>query len=96
MEACEACSTACLSDANNVGMMTRCIMMSRDCADMCRMASTMMCRGSEYVRQMCNMCADMCDACAMECEKHSSMMEECKQCADMCRSCAQECRNMTR
>ena len=26
-----------------------------------------MCRGSEYVRQMCNMCDDMCDACAMEC-----------------------------
>lgn len=67
MEACEACCTACLSDANNVSMMTRCIMMCRDCADMCMMTSTMMCRGSEYVRQMCNMCADMCRACAQEC-----------------------------
>ena len=48
--------------------MTRCIMMCRDCADMCMMTSTMMCRGSEYVRQMCNMCADMCRAiCAQEC-----------------------------
>jgi hypothetical protein len=42
------------------------------------------------------MCADMCDACAMECEKYGNKMEQCKQCADMCRACAQECRNMTR
>ena len=64
--------------------------------DMCRMASMMMCRGSEYAKQMCNMCADMCEACAMECEKMGDKMEVCKQCADMCRKCAQECRSMMR
>jgi hypothetical protein len=25
-------------------------------------------RGSENVKQICNMCADMCDKCAIECE----------------------------
>ena len=42
------------------------------------------------------MCADMCEACAMECEKMGGKMEICKQCAEMCRMCAQECRNMMR
>lgn len=95
-EACEACCTACLTDASNVGIMTRCIMMYRDCADMCRMASCMMARGSEYAKQSCNMCADVCEACAMECDKMAGKMEQCKQCADMCRACAQECRSMMR
>ena len=95
-EACEACFTACLSDQQMVGMMTRCIMMTRDCADMCMMTSCMMSRGSENAKKMCNMCADMCDACAVECEKFSSKMEQCKQCSEACRMCAQECRNMMR
>ncbi|MGN6628615.1 MAG: hypothetical protein ACTHKJ_01945, partial [Candidatus Nitrosocosmicus sp.] len=67
MMACEACCTECLtmmsSSSNNqqmmnMNMMARCVMMCRDCADACRMASMMMCRGSEYVKQMCEMCAD--------------------------------------
>lgn len=92
-EGCEACCTECMSNTEMAGMMGRCMMMCRDCADMCRM---MMARGSEYVKQMCNMCADMCEACAMECEEMGGKMEICKQCAEICRMCAQECRNMMR
>jgi hypothetical protein len=93
-EACESCCTACLSNPK-VGTMTRCIMMARDCADICCTALCLMSRGSEYAKQCCNVCAEVCDACADECEKFSHV-EECKQCADACRKCAQECRNMTR
>jgi hypothetical protein len=93
-EACETCCTSCLSN-QKVGTMTRCIMMARDCANMCSTAICLMSRGSEYAKQICNICAEVCDACAVECEKFSSI-EECKQCADACRKCAQECRNMTR
>jgi len=95
-ESCEACCTACLMDQKNVGMTTRCIMIMRDCMDMCITASCFMSRGSENVKQVCNMCADVCEACAMECEKLQDKMEECRQCAQACRMCAQECRNMTR
>jgi hypothetical protein len=42
-----------MSNAEMAGMMTRCMMMCRDCADMCMMASCMMSRGSEYAKQMC-------------------------------------------
>ena len=95
-ECCEACCTACLMDKNMVSMTTRCIMMMRDCMDMCMMASCFMSRGSENVKQVCNMCADMCEACGTECEKFQDKMEECKMCAQACKMCAQECRNMTR
>jgi len=75
--------------------MTRCIMMARDCADICCTALCLMSRGSEHAKECCNVCAEVCDACADECEKFSSI-EECKQCGDACRKCAQECRNLTR
>jgi hypothetical protein len=58
-----------MSNSEMAGMMSRCMMMCRDCVDMYRMAFMMRGRGSEYVKQMCNMCADMCDACAMESDK---------------------------
>ena len=45
-ESCETCCTACLMDQKNVSMATRCIMMMRDCMDMCMMASCFMSRGS--------------------------------------------------
>ena len=58
-ECCEACCTACMSNTQMAGMMTRCMMMCRDCADMCVMASCMMSRGSEYAKQMCEICECM-------------------------------------
>ena len=61
MMACEACCTECMTTSNTqmAGMMGRCMMMCRDCADMCRMASMMMCRGSEY-QSRCATCAPTC------------------------------------
>ncbi len=55
-ESCEACCTACLMDQKNVNMTTRCIMMMRDCMDVCMTASCFMSRGSENVKQICNIC----------------------------------------
>ncbi|WP_432703403.1 four-helix bundle copper-binding protein [Lysinibacillus sphaericus] len=36
----------------------------------------------------------MCDACATECEKHSSHHEHCKKCVEACKRCADVCRSM--
>jgi hypothetical protein len=52
-----------MSNTEMAGMMGRCMMMYRDCVDMGKMISMLMARGSEYVKQMCNMCADMYEAC---------------------------------
>jgi len=76
-------------------MMSKCIQLCHDCADICVIASQFMSRDSEYAKQICNVCADIIDACAVECEKHKTM-EHCKQCAQTCRKCATECRKMAR
>jgi hypothetical protein len=91
-ESCELCATSCLRE-EEVKMLSRCIQLDRDCASVCWTASQLMSRDSEYVKQICNICAELCDACAEECERHQHM-EHCKLCAQACRKCAEECRKM--
>ena len=43
------------------------------------------------VRELLELCARVCDACAAECEKHDH--EHCRLCAQICRECAEDCRN---
>jgi hypothetical protein len=88
---CEHCATACLSE-KQVESLTRCIRMDRDCADLCRLAAALMSRDSSFAREVCRLCAAICDACAAECERHD--MEHCGRCAKACRTCATECRKM--
>lgn len=90
-DACDHCAVACLAEADPKPM-ARCIALDIDCAQICRVASAFMARGSELVNSFCALCADICEACAEECERHS--MEHCKQCAQACRQCTEECRRM--
>ncbi|MDR5880521.1 MULTISPECIES: four-helix bundle copper-binding protein [unclassified Caballeronia] len=89
--ACDHCATACLSESN-VSEMAECIRQDMDCADVCRIASAAMARGSQHTKDICELCASLCEACAAECERHQH--EHCKQCAEACRTCASECRAM--
>lgn len=91
---CKHCATACLEE-KDVQMLARCIKLDHDCAAICLLATEAMASGSEFVMQICNLCADICEKCAQECEKHSHM-EHCKRCAEACRKCAEQCRAMSR
>jgi hypothetical protein len=75
--------------------MDQCIRLCLDCADICDAASNLGLRQSgeneQIVREILELCARACDACAAECEKHQH--EHCKLCAQMCRECAEDCRN---
>lgn len=51
--------------------------------------------GSEFAKQICNLCAEICNAGAVECEKHSQM-EHCKKWAEVCRKFSVECSNMSK
>lgn len=90
-DACDHCAAACLQE-DNVKIMTRCIALDIDCAQICRLAASTMARGSEFAYQLCALCADLCEACGAECAKHA--MDHCQECAAACRRCAQECRAM--
>lgn len=91
--ACEMCSDACL-DEKDAGMMKACIRLDRDCADACAAAVRAMSRGGPLADALCRSCAEACDACATECEKHAGMADHCKLCAEACRACAKACRQM--
>ena len=89
---CYHCSSSCLNEMD-IKMFARCIKLDYDCSAICLLAMQAMASGSEFAKQICNLCAEICTACAVECEKHAHM-EHCKKCADACRKCAAECSNM--
>lgn len=89
--ACDFCAGACLKE-EDVKAMAGCIASDLDCAQICRTAASMMARDSAHVAAICQLCADICRACAAECGKHE--MDHCQQCALACRNCAEECERM--
>lgn len=86
---CNHCATACL-DELDVQMLTRCIKLNLSCADVCQLTATLIARGSEHGNHLLQECAEICEACAEECEKHDHM-EHCRSCAEVCRICAEAC-----
>jgi predicted GNAT family N-acyltransferase len=87
---CNHCATACLEE-KDISMLSRCIKLDMDCAEICRLAISFVARGSEHAEHVLNECAEICNACADECEKHAAHMEHCKRCAEICRECAEAC-----
>jgi hypothetical protein len=89
---CRSCADACLAEDLD---MVQCIRLCEDSADLCDAAANMALRqtgaNDMMVREVLELCARMCDACAAECESHE--YEHCKLCAQMCRECAEDCRN---
>lgn len=90
-DACDHCSTACLQEPD-VKAMARCIALDMDCAAICRLSAGYMSRGSDFARQLCRLCAEVCQACGDECARHPH--DHCQACAAACRKCAEECRKM--
>jgi hypothetical protein len=87
---CNHCAAACL-DEQDIMMLARCVKLDLDCAGICQLTSSLLARGSEHGLHLLEECAEICNACAKECEKHASKMDHCKACAEMCRKCASEC-----
>lgn len=88
---CDHCATACLQETGAADM-ARCIALDMDCAQICRLASGYMARGSEFAPHLCALCAEICETCGEECARHDN--DHCQRCAKACRRCAEECRRM--
>lgn len=89
-KACNICFDACLKE-DNVEMMTECIRLDRECADLCAITQSFAYREGEAFEDLLEVCAKSCEACAEECEKHD--MDHCQRCAEACRECAEACRS---
>lgn len=86
---CDHCAMACLKE-DNVKMLATCIRMDLDCAAICRLTATLVSRSSFHANYLLAECAEACNKCADECDKHSNM-EHCMRCAEACRTCAEVC-----
>ncbi len=96
IDACADSIVACKNCANedlqeeDVEMLVRCVRLNHDGAAVSILAMQAMASNSEFVKQICSLCAEICNVCADECEKYTHM-EHCKICAEVCRKCAVEC-----
>lgn len=86
--ACENCVSVCIND----GTPMSCCPLCMDCADVCVMTFRLAAHNSEHLKDAARFCAEICDACAAECEKHAGYHPHCKACAAACRKCAEACR----
>ena len=87
--ACEMCGSACLKE-EDINPMAKCIRLTRECADICRLGVRLLSNESELSEIYIGLCADICSKCAEECEKHDH--DHCKNCAEACRKCHQICK----
>jgi hypothetical protein len=88
--ACRKCAAACLEE-QNIDSLRECIRLDRDCAWICDLTSAYLLADSPFSTQACQLCADICEACALECENHREMAH-CRECAEACRRCAETCK----
>ncbi|MES2559399.1 MAG: four-helix bundle copper-binding protein [Bacteroidota bacterium] len=85
---CNACFEACLKE-KDVEKLERCMQLDEECYDICELTARMLERGSEHKDLFLSLCAQICIACADECETHHH--DHCMKCAAACRTCAEKC-----
>ena len=83
---CENCASECLQE-KNIQNVVRSIELMRNCAAICLLTARFLSSGSEFIPQVCNLCEEICEACASECAKN--YLDEC---AVHSQKCAEECR----
>lgn len=94
--ACNNCATECghcFAHMSGMASTNACPSCCVECAAICRLCCDAIARHSPFARQLCKLCADICDWCAKECGAHE--MAHCKSCAEACRRCAEACRRMS-
>lgn len=100
LEACLACYQSCTQ------LITHClqkggkhaglkhIRLLQDCAQICQLSADFMIRDSDFKNASCDMCAKICNECAVSCEAFGDD-EMMRACAEVCRKCAKSCLEMT-
>ncbi|NLJ30102.1 MAG: four-helix bundle copper-binding protein [Clostridiales bacterium] len=90
-QACLECMTACLNEPD-VQARRSCITMLAECAGICREAVCFMSMGAPHAKELCKLCAVICDKCACECGAFQD--SHCVKCAQECKKCSDECNSM--
>lgn len=90
-QTCIPCADGCLGEKGVPGL-SQCIRLNLDCADACAATGSALTRRTHtnpaLIRRMTETCAELCRACADECERHAEEHRRCRICAEACRACA--------
>jgi len=89
---CNHCASSCTQE-EDIKMMAGCIQLDMECAAICYASAQLMSLSSSRAKEVCRICADICEACGKECGKHTHS-KHCQECAEACHRCAEECRKM--
>jgi hypothetical protein len=87
------CAAECLQ-ADDVTILAACIQLNDDCVAICLLTMNALVSNSAFIKDICGLCATICEACAIECEKYVHMAH-CTACALQCRQCALQCSKIT-
>lgn len=90
MKACNFCFNACLID-DQIQIFAHCIHLTKDCADTCSFIARSLSSQTNFKQQLCQLGAEVCRICAVECMKHAHEYHHCLRCAQACESCANTC-----
>jgi hypothetical protein len=90
-QTCEFCAQQCI-DAGDADM-AKCIKLCLDCAALRLLCVSLLARGSEESRRLCELYAEICERCAEECERFDD--ETMRACAQTCRAAAEACRQLS-
>src|SRR5262245_44147198 len=88
---CLQTSVYCLTKSSEMEM-SRHIRLMVGCAELCRLHADFMIMGFEFHPKVGEICTQICDRCADECEKMDGD-EKMRLCAETCRHGAESCRN---
>ena len=69
------------------------IFLLQDCSEICEASGNFTIRGSDFYEKVCEMCVEICEACAIDCDKFKDDLPM-KACAIACWRCADSCRLM--
>ncbi len=96
IDACQLCHDHCLTEIAHCLTLggdhaePTHINLMMDCARVCETTAALMLTGSEFYRSQAAVCAEICEACAQQCETLGQM----DACVRVCRECAQQCEQL--
>lgn len=90
-QACHECIKLCLNEPD-VSARKDHIAMMMECASICKEAACIMSMDGKHVKEICQLCAFVCDECSESCAKFKD--DHCQKCSAECSKCADACRSM--
>ncbi|XDD44613.1 four-helix bundle copper-binding protein [Leptospira sp. WS60.C2] len=87
----EVCLSHCLTELGNGDKsMAACASSTREVISLCDSFVKLASQNSSFTKKLANLCIEVCEACAKECDKHAKHHAVCKECRDSCLACVKE------